>query len=186
LENKKEFSRGKKRTTLPGQHGSKKKRFSTYSIQNKEKQKIRFLYGLREKQLRNLLSKLKSRKGNIKENLIITLESRFDNIVFRSGLVTTRRMARQLVNHGHFLVDGKKVDIPSYEIKLKSIIQLKKNSLKENPIIKEGLEKTILTAPYVSLNKDNLDIKYLRYPNLSEANKGINIDSILEWYNKRI
>jgi small subunit ribosomal protein S4 len=95
LENKKEFSRGKKRITPPGQHGDKRKRHSAYALQNHEKQKLRFLYGLKEKQLHNLFAKLKKEKGNTGDNLLISCEARLDNIVFRSGLVCTRCMARQ-------------------------------------------------------------------------------------------
>lgn len=186
LENKKEFSRGKKRITPPGQHGVKRKRVSTYALQNQEKQKLRFLYGLRERQLHNLFAKLKKKKGDISDNLLINLESRLDNLVFRSGLVNTRRMARQWVNHGHFLLNGKEVDIPSHEVKPESIISLKKTVMKENRIIKTNLEQNIPTPPYVKFDKEGLNITFLRYPQSEELNRGINTSLVVEWYNKKM
>ena len=179
LGNKKEFSRrdkNKEKTSSFGQRGTKKKRLSTYALQNREKQRLRFLYGLREKQLFNLFAKLKRTRGNVNESLLKSLESRFDNLVFRSGLVGTLRMARQLVNHGHFLLNGQKVDIPSYEVKPESVIILKKPFMKENKIIKSMLEQNILPPSYINLDKQNMVITYLRYPSTEELNKKININ----------
>jgi small subunit ribosomal protein S4 len=95
LENGKEFSRGKKRTTPPGIHGNKRKRRSVHALQNMEVQKVRLLYGLKEKQLYNLFKKNKKEKGNVGDNVLKSCESRLDNLVFRSGIVHTRRLARQ-------------------------------------------------------------------------------------------
>lgn len=188
LENKKEFSRGKKRTTIPGQHGNnlrRKRRASTYSLQNKEKQKIRFLYGLRERQLRNLFIKLKNKKGELGYNLLLTLESRLDNLVFRSG-IGTRRFARQLVNHGHFLVNGKKIDIPSYEVKVNDVIQLSEK-LFNNDKIKSFLENKKEVPGYIDFNSSKISLKFLRLPLQEEIiNNDISIPLVIEWYNKKI
>lgn len=187
LENKKEFSRGKKRTTIPGQHGNsiKRRRISAYGLQNKEKQKIRFLYGLRERQLRNLFIQLKTKKGELSHNLLISLESRLDNLVFRAG-IGTRRLARQMVNHGHFLVNGQKVDIPSYSVKVGDVIQLSEKSF-GNEKINYFLEKKTEVPNYISFNKEKMTINYDRHPLFEEVvNTEISIPLIIEWYNKKI
>lgn len=190
LENKKEFSRGKKRITPPGQHGAKRKRFSDYANQNREKQKIRFLYGLKENQLGNLFAKLKKQKGNIGDNLLINCETRLDNLVFRSGLTNTRSLARQLVSHGHFLVDNgqkvQKVKSPSYQVKPNNIISLRKEKMRENKLIKTNLQQNNPCPAYVNLDKEKLTITYLRYPLVEELNKEINTSLVVEWYNKKI
>lgn len=187
LENKKEFSKGKKRITIPGQHGNsiKRKRVSAFSLQNKEKQKIRFLYGLREKQLRNLFTKLKTKKGELSYNLLLKLESRIDNVVFRSG-IGTRRFARQLVNHGHFTVNEKRVNIPSFEIKPGDVIQLSEKTL-NNDKIKYFLDKNIEVPKYININKEKIIISLIRSPlNEEISNSKISIPLIIEWYNKKI
>jgi|SRR5690348_2510157 small subunit ribosomal protein S4 len=181
LENKKEFSKGKKRTTIPGQHGNntRRRRASAYSLQNKEKQKIRFLYGLRERQLRNLFIKLKNKKGELAYNLLLTLESRLDNLVFRSGL-GTRRFARQLVNHGHFTVNGEKVDIPSYQVKIGDVIELSEKIF-NNDKIKYFLEKKTEVPAYIDFNKDKMTISFSRNPlNEEITNSDISVPLIIE------
>ena len=196
LENKKEFSRGKKRTTPPGQHGLKKvrnRRISLYASQNREKQKLRFLYRLKEKQLKNLFSKLKKKKGNVFYNLLVNLESRLDNLVFRSGLVNTRSFARQLVNHGHlFLVEQKpkRVNLPGYQVKIGSVITLKEK-MRNNPLIKQQLEQNPnFKAPnFLQVNREKFEITYSQLPSLPELEKqisGINLNLVAEHYNKRI
>ncbi|CAG8463976.1 1069_t:CDS:2 [Ambispora leptoticha] len=178
--NGKEFSRGKKRTNPPGIHGSKRKRYSAYALQNIEKQKIRFLYGLKEKQLYNLFGKSKNKKGDVGDNLMISCESRLDNVVFRSGIVHTRRLARQWVSHGHFLVDGQKVKIPSYQVKPDQVISLRRKEMAENKLLKNSLEQNIKVPPYINFDKKKLIITYLRYPASEEFNKGINTDLVVE------
>ncbi len=100
----------------PGQHGTSRKKLSEYGVQLQEKQKVRFLYGLNEKQFRKTFETAGKMKGMQGVNLLILLESRLDNIVYRLGMAKTRKAARQLVNHGHVLVNGKRVDIPSYKV----------------------------------------------------------------------
>ena len=119
-----------KRPFGPGQHGKdRKKKPSNYSIQLAEKQKLRFMYGLNEKQFKRIVEDAGKMKGVHGENIFILLESRLDNLVYRMGFANTRRGARQLVNHGHITVDGKKVDIPSYRVKVGQVIALKENSV---------------------------------------------------------
>ena len=118
-----------KRPFGPGQHGKdRKKKPSNYSIQLAEKQKLRFMYGLNEKQFKRIVEDAGKMKGVHGENIFILLESRLDNLVYRAGFAMTRRGARQLVNHGHITVNGKKVDIPSYRVKVGDVIGICENS----------------------------------------------------------
>jgi len=173
----------------PGQHGGKRKRRpSAFGLQLKEKQKIMYLYGLRDKQLKNECIKAKSKPGGVGVNLLTSLESRLDNLVFRSGLVNTRRFARQLVSQGHILVNDKKVKIPSYKVKREQKIGLKKDRMKENKLIKNSLEQNIKFPSFLDFDREKLIITYLRYPSAEEVSPGNNIDTslIIEWYNKKI
>ena len=143
LENGKELV---KKPYGPGQHGNgRKAKLSNYGIQLVEKQKIRFTYGVSEKQLRKVFVKAGKLKGIHGENLLKLLESRLDNIVYRMGLSTTRNGARQLVNHGHINVNGKRVNIPSFQVKPGDIISVRENS-KDHKALKESLEKVSLIA----------------------------------------
>jgi len=180
LENGKEFSRGKKRTNPPGIHGNKRKRRSAHALQNIEVQKVRLLYGLKEKQLYNLFKKSKKKKGNVGDNVLKSCESRLDNLVFRSGIVHTRRLARHWVSYGHFLVNNQKVNIPSYQVKPDQIINLRKESMAENKLVKSALEQNIKVPPYINFDRQKLAITYLRYPITEEFNKGINTDLVME------
>jgi small subunit ribosomal protein S4 len=180
LENNKEFSRGKARKTPPGMHGDKRKRLSTYALQIREKQKIRFLYGLKEKQLYNLFVKLKNSKGNISDGLLVNCESRLDNILFRSGLMKTRRLARQLVCHSHFLLNGKKVKTPSHQIHVGDVITLKKNEMTNNKIVKEGVEENNKVPSFLEVDKQNFKISLISLPSISEIQEKVNISLILE------
>ena len=125
LENGKELQ---KRNYAPGQHGQRRAKLSEYGLQLQEKQKVRFTYGVNEKQFRNLFEKAGKLPGKHGDNFLMLLESRLDNLVYRLGFATTRRQARQLVNHGHIVVDGNKVDIPSYLCKPGQTIALKESS----------------------------------------------------------
>lgn len=184
----KEFSRGKKRKTLPGIHGGKRKRYSAYALQNKEKQKIRFRYGLRENQLYNLFIKVKDKQGDAGDNLLINCESRLDNVVFRSGVVNTLGFARQLVSHGHALVDGKKVTIPSFRLKPGQTISLKKEKMAENKLIKDSLAQNIKIPSFLDFKRKEteININFSRYPNAEELEKGIDTSLVIEWYNRKI
>ena len=137
LENGKELA---KRPYAPGIHGtSRRKKSSEYGIQLSEKNKVRFMYGLTEKQFHRTFEKASKMKGITGENFLKLLESRLDNIVYRMGLASTRRGARQLVNHGLFEVNGRKVDIASYLVKAGDVIKVRENK-KDAEIIKQNVE----------------------------------------------
>ena len=181
LENGKELA---KRPYAPGIHGSDRRRkLSEYGVQLQEKQKVRFLYGLNEKQFRKVFEKASKMKGIAGENLLKLLESRLDNLVYRMGMAKTRKAARQVVNHGHITVNGRKVDIPSYTAKPGDIIAVKENSL-ENPAIKEAVEATLSRPAFVEFDTKKLSGTYLRYPDRSELNQEINEQLIVEFYNR--
>ena len=174
-----------KRAYIPGQHGSPTKRIkqSNYGLQKAEKQKLRHMYGLSEKQFYNTYAKCVRMSGNTGTNLFITLESRLDSLVYRMGFARTRKQARQLVNHGHVLVNGKKVDIPSAIIKVGSTVEIKEN-FKNNAIVVEALEANVTTKDFVEVDKDNKKGKYVRLPERKELNQEINELLIIEYYNR--
>ena len=168
----------------PGQHGQARKgKPSDYATQIKEKQKVRFMYGLNEKQFRKAFNEAAKMAGVHGTNFLILLESRLDNLVYRLGFASTRRGARQLVNHGHITVNGKKVDIPSYRVKPGSTIALKETS-KDHKAVKEALEKVTKRVEYVTFDDNKLEGTYVRYPERNELNMDINESLIVEFYNK--
>ena len=181
LENGKDLA---KRPYKPGVHGQDRKaKASNYAVQLNEKQKVKFTYGLNEKQFRTLFDKAGKMKGIHGENFLRLLESRLDNLVYRMGLSRTRRGARQIVNHGHILVNGKKVDIPSYIVKPGDTISVKENS-KDHKAIKESLEAINNTVEFVNFDKNKLEGTYVRYPERSELSADINEALIVEFYNR--
>jgi len=181
LENGKELAR---RPYGPGQHGADRKaKLSNYGVQLKEKQKVRFMYGLNEKQFRKTFNEAAKMKGIHGENFLKLLESRLDNLVYRLGLATTRRAARQLVNHGHITVDGAKVDIPSYRVKPGSVIAVKEND-KDMKVIKESLEKITNRVEFVTFDENKLCGTFVRLPERQELNADINEALIVEFYNR--
>ena len=181
LENGKELAR---RPYAPGAHGSdRRKKLSEYGVQLQEKQKVRFIYGLNEKQFHKVFEKASKMKGIAGENLLVLLESRLDNLVYRMGLSTTRRGARQLVNHGHITVNGRKVDIPSYTCKPKDVIAVKEQSL-SHPQILASLEAVTSTKAFVEFDKKKMSGTYVRIPDRSELNPEINESLIVEFYNR--
>ena len=180
LETGKELRR---RPTAPGIHGTSRKKLSEYGVQLQEKQKVRFMYGLTEKQLRKTFESAGKMKGIHGINLLILLESRLDNLVYRMGFAKTRRAARQLVNHGHILVDGKKVNIPSYRVKVGSTVSVKEASL-DHPVITECLGMDINIPAFVNVDKAKKSGVYTRYPEREELNSEINESLIVEYYNR--
>ncbi len=181
LENGKELAR---RPYGPGQHGNdRKKRQSTYGEQLKEKNKVRFMYGLNERQFHKTFVKAGKLSGVHGTNFLVLLESRLDNLVYRLGFAPTRRAARQLVNHGHITVNGSKVDIPSYRVKVGSTISLKEND-KDLKVVKESLEKVLKRVEYVTFNDKTLEGVYVRTPERSELSPEINEALIVEFYNR--
>ena len=181
LENGKELA---KRPYAPGAHGNDKKRKSSeYGVQLAEKQKIRLMYGLNEKQFHKLFERASKMQGTAGHNLLNLLESRLDNIVYRLGLAKTRRGARQVVNHGHITVNGVKVNIPSYQVKVGDIIAVKENSL-EHPAIKDAVEACLSRPAFVEFDKNKLTGKLVRLPDRSELNQEVNETLIVEFYNR--
>lgn len=173
-----------KKPYIPGEHGqARRKKLSNYGIQLQEKQKVRFMYGLNEKQFRRLFDRASKLKGVHGENFLKLLESRLDNLVYRMGLSNTRRGARQLVNHGHILVNGNKVDIPSYSCKPGDVISVKENSL-DHPAIKASLEAHVTKPAYVEFDDKKLTGTYLRYPERTELSADINESLVVEFYNR--
>ena len=184
LESGVEFAKGKKRAYGPGQHGADRKRKpSNYSVQLTEKQKVRFMYQVSEKQFKRLVTESGKMKGVHGENLLFLLESRLDNLVYRAGFATTRRGARQLVNHGHVVVNGKKVDIPSYRVKVGDIVSLKEDDKNLKTVV-ESLEKTTKRVDFVSFDDGKKELTYLRRPERSELNADINEALIVEFYSR--
>ena len=168
----------------PGIHGSKKaKKLSNYGVQLQEKQKVRFMYGLNEKQFKKTFEDAGKMKGVHGENLFKLLESRLDNLVYRIGFATTRRGARQLVNHGHITVNGKKVDIPSYRCVPGDVIAIKESD-KELAIVKSSLEALSKRVDFITYDEAKMAATFVRYPERTELNGEINESLIVEFYNR--
>ncbi|MBR2997466.1 MAG: 30S ribosomal protein S4 [Bacilli bacterium] len=173
-----------KRPYRPGQHGQDRKaKPSNYAEQLNEKQKVKFTYGLTEKQFHQLFLKAGKLEGIHGENFLKLLESRLDNVAYRMGLSKTRRGARQVVNHGHILVNGKKVNIPSYLVQPGDVISVKEAS-KEHKAIKESLEAINNTVAYVNFDKAKMEGTFVRYPERSELSAEINEPLIVEYYSR--
>ena len=175
-----------RRNYAPGQHGNgRRAKLTNYGIQLQEKQRIRHTYQLSEKQFYNTYVKASRRPGVVGENFLVMLESRLDNLVYRMGFATTRRGARQLVNHGHILVNGKKVDIPSYQVKPGTVIEVKETS-KNLKVINEALEASLATVAFVEVDKDAKKGTYVRVPERNElfTEQEINELLVVEFYNR--
>ncbi len=168
----------------PGQHGNARKgKLSDYGTQLKEKQKVRFMYGLNEKQFKKTFKEAEKLKGIHGTNFLRLLESRLDNLVYRIGFSTTRRGARQLVNHGHITVNGKKVDIPSYRVKVGDVISLKEDD-KNLKIVTESLAKITKRVDFITYDENKMEATYVRLPERNELNADIDEALIVEFYNK--
>lgn len=180
LENGKELQ---KRPYAPGQHGQRRAKLSEYGMQLQEKQKVRFTYGVNEKQFYNLFVKAGKLPGKQGDNFLFLLESRLDNLVYRLGFASTRRQARQLVNHGHITLDGRKADIPSMLVNPGQKIALKESS-KGLQIVKDALETTVTRVPFVSFDADTNTGTFVRMPERSEILPDIKENLIVEYYNR--
>ena len=174
-----------KRPYPPGQHGQRRAKLSEYGEQLQEKQKAKFMYGVSEKQFRALFKEAKRKEGNTGAILIQLLEQRLDNVVYRMGFATTRRFARQLTNHGHILVDGKRVDIPSFRVKAGQKIEIKEKS-KTNPQVVRAMELTNQTGmvEWVDVEKDKLFGLFNRIPAREEISIPVEERLIVELYSK--
>lgn len=174
-----------KRPYAPGQHGQRKAKVSEYGLQLREKQKAKFMYGVSEKQFRRLFAEAARREGDTGALLISLLEQRLDNVVYRMGFASTRRFARQLVTHGHILVNGKRVDIPSYRVRAGEKIEIVEKS-KENPQIVRAIELTNQTGivAWVDVEKDKKYGIFTRIPEREEVVIPVEERYIVELYSK--
>ncbi|KRM99244.1 30S ribosomal protein S4 [Loigolactobacillus rennini] len=174
-----------RRPYAPGDHGpNSRRKLSDYGIQLREKQKLRYMYGLNERQFSNLFETAgKIKEGKQGVNLMILLERRLDNMVYRLGLATTRPQARQLVNHGHILVDGKRVDIPSYRVNIGQVISVREKS-KDLLVIQNALEAVVGRPAFVSFDADKLEGSLTRYPERDELEPDIDETLVVEYYNQ--
>lgn len=172
-----------RRGYAPGQHGQGRSKASDYALQLREKQKTKRFYGLQETQFRNLFDKADRKSGITGENLLIMLETRLDNVVFRLGFASSRKEARQLVNHGHFTVNSKKVNIPSYTVKPGDVIKVKEKST-NSPKFKEVKEMTITVPEWVSVDVEKLEGKVLSVPTREQIDTPVAEHLIVELYSK--
>ena len=168
----------------PGQHGNERKgKLSDYGTQLKEKQKVRFMYGVNERQFKKTFAEAAKMQGIHGTNFLRLLESRLDNLVYRIGFASTRRGARQLVNHGHVTVNGKKVNIPSYRVKPGDVISLKDDD-KNLKVVAESLAKVSKRVEFITYDEGKMEATYVRLPERNELNADINEALIVEFYNK--
>jgi len=174
-----------KRPFAPGQHGQRRTKISEYGLQLREKQKAKFMYGVSEKQFRKYFKKAASSEGNTGSNLITSIEQRLDNVVYRMGFATTRANARQFTTHGHVLVDGKKVDIPSYVVKPGQKIEIKEKSKSNNQIVR-ALELTNQTGivDWVDVDTAKAFGIFTRVPTREEVVIPVEERLIVELYSK--
>ncbi|MGB5694588.1 MAG: 30S ribosomal protein S4 [Polyangiales bacterium] len=167
----------------PGEHGRGRIRESQYQIQLREKQKLRFMYGVLERQFRRYYQKAARQKGITGENLLRLLETRLDNVVYRSGLARTRPQARQLVNHGHFLVNGKKVDIPSYQVREGDVITLRERSRDVFPV-QHAVDTIDRSAEWLDVDSSARRIVVVSLPSRQQIDTQIQEQLIVELYSK--
>ncbi len=172
-----------RRSYPPGEHGRTRSRQSEYRVQLREKQKARRYYGVLEKQFRNYYAKASRQEGVTGENLLRLLETRFDNVLVRLGFAGSRRQARQLIRHGHWLVSGRRVDIPSYQVRADDVITLKPGS-KSETVIREATELTSAVPAWLQADHDGLTAKVLRHPERQEIAAPVEEQLIVELYSK--
>lgn len=175
----------KRRGYPPGQHGQRRPKHSDYGVQLREKQKAKRIYGLLERQFRNTFEKAERMKGKTGDNLLILLERRLDNVVYKLGFAVTRRESRQMVGHGHFLVGGRKVNIPSFLVRPGDGIELREKSRK-NPAINEALDAVVRKGipPWLELERDNFRGSVKALPSRAEIKEPIQEQLIVELYSK--
>ena len=170
----------------PGQHGdSRRQKLSNYGVQLREKQRIKYLYGVLEKQFRNYFKKASSKKGETGHKLLIMLESRLDNTVYRLGLAPTRRAARQLVSHKHFMVNNRIVNIPSFLLKPSDVINVRDKSRKMD-LFQDSMRRIQgdNPMPWLTLDKAKLSGSYDAIPERDQINEPVNEQLVVELYSK--
>ncbi len=168
----------------PGQHGrNRRRKESDYSVQLKEKQKAKYTYGVLERQFRKIFDKAARKKGVTGENLLKFLEARLDNTVFRLGFARTRRQARQLVNHGHVMVNGRVVNIPSAQLRSGDIVAMRPKS-RNLSLVSDAMDRTRKAFPWLEVDRKLLQGKFLDYPNREDIPENIKEQLIVELYSK--
>jgi small subunit ribosomal protein S4 len=172
-----------RRSYPPGEHGRGRIKQSEYLLQLREKQKARRYYGLLEKQFRNYYEKASKQQGITGELLLRMLELRLDNVVYRLGFAASRSQARQLVRHGHFQVNGRRVNIPSFQVRPDSIVSMRPGSSAEQ-VIRDATDLTASVAPWLEADHDNLTGKVLRAPERNEIDTPVQEQLIVELYSK--
>ena len=172
-----------RRNYPPGDHGRGRSRQSEYRVQLREKQKARRYYGVLEKQFRNYYAKASSQEGVTGENLLRLLETRFDNVLVRLGFAASRRQARQMIRHGHWRVNGRRVDIPSYQVRADDVVTLKPGS-KGDATIREATELVSVVPAWLQADHDGLTAKVLRHPERDEIAAPVQEQLIVELYSK--
>jgi len=172
-----------RRSYPPGDHGRGRMRQSEYRQQLREKQKARRFYQLLERQFRGYYQKASRQPGVTGENLLRLLERRLDNVLVRLGFAASRRQARQLVGHGHWLVNGRRVDIPSYQVRSDDVITIRPNSA-AGDVVRSATELTAVVPPWLQADHDALTAKVLRLPERSEIATPVQEQLIVELYSK--
>ncbi|MFN3385466.1 MAG: 30S ribosomal protein S4 [Candidatus Thermochlorobacter sp.] len=170
----------------PGQHGQNKKgKISEYAVQLREKQKMKYIYGVLERQFRLYFAKASRMKGVTGDNLVKMLESRLDNVVYRAGFAVSRPAARQLVSHCHLLVNGKKVNIPSYQLRPGDVVEFRAKS-KNMEAVRSALNKKpdSQIPQWIQVDKANLKVTFLNAPERSEVQEPFNEQLVVELYSK--
>jgi small subunit ribosomal protein S4 len=172
-----------RRTYPPGEHGRIRMKQSEYRLQLREKQKARRYYGVLEKQFRNYYAKASRQPGVTGENLLRLLETRFDNVLVRLGFAASRRQARQLILHGHWTINGRRVNVPSYHVRENDVIAIKATS-KASPTIRDATELTSAVPAWLQADHDGLTAKVLRHPERAEIDTPVQEQLIVELYSK--
>jgi len=171
----------------PGDHGKEKQfrsgRRSNFGLQLDEKQKLAFIYNIRERQMRNYYKKADSQPGRTGANLLALLERRLDNIVYRAGFASTIWAARQLVGHGHVLVNGKRLDLPSYQVVPGDVVSVREK-MRKNVHVIESIESGVTAPAYMSLDTDNFTATFMRMPEQKEIPVPVDVQLIVEYYNR--
>jgi small subunit ribosomal protein S4 len=172
-----------RRSYPPGEHGRGRIKQSEYLLQLREKQKARRYYGLLEKQFRNYYEKAAKQSGITGEELLRMLETRLDNVVYRLGFAASRAQARQLIRHGHFQVNGRRVNIPSFQVKPEDVVALKQGSPVEQ-VVRDATDLTASVAPWLQADHDGLSGKVLKMPDRSDIDTPVQEQLIVELYSK--
>jgi small subunit ribosomal protein S4 len=172
-----------RRSYPPGEHGRGRIKQSEYLLQLREKQKARRYYGILEKQFRAYYEKASRQSGITGETLLRMLETRLDNVVYRLGFAASRAQARQLIRHGHFMVNGRRVNIPSYQVRPDHIVSMKAGAPIER-VVRDATDLTASVSPWLQADHDNLTGKVLKYPERGEIDAPVQEQLIVELYSK--